>query len=658
MNKKFFAAIIALLFLFNICIQIMATGYGDFVLPVQEEHKKIDSGDYSFLLESEKNDHTGKFKDKSLVIVEVDGLLTSYIDRQVGNSALTPYLNGLTSQSTYFSNYFLSSASENVEDVPLSTLFSLYPNQKYPGLQQIKEKSVKGLQHYFNDLDYNTIAIRGDFSFENRIDFVGLGFKENLNEKFNNNREVFNKILSKIDEPGKKFIYAETLISENPTLAFKGENFVSEKDEFVAKIRTMDDVLNEFILNFKASPKFKDTILVLVGKNNVFSATESKTNAIKTMLTRDVKLGLVNCPLIFVNGMGTTKNVNTVGTVDILPTLKNLFGFENNVYPMFGKDVFSETKKNMDMTTVQFDLNSRMAIYKSIAINLTNGPNGMIVAGYNRNDLSYIDSSAYELVIKKSFKDSSLSYGLTTLDKLKEIAKNKKLLKLDADKAIMHAGGEINGLTYTNMKESLDKSYKEGKRIFEMDFLLSSEKYPVNMHSWEGFVTNFFGVTYNPKKKFSKSEFDSFKSRHGYTQMDVSKVLEWLRNHGDAKIITDVKEENLKVLKQISLMDPYILDRVIPQIYKFEEYEKVKELGFKNIVLTLYMSNYSSEQLIEFAKNNELFGITMSLKKYENGVGKSLIDSGVNVFVHTINNLEKANLLINAGVKKVYTDTL
>lgn len=658
MNKKFFATIIALFFLFNIFINAKAAGYGDFVLPVKEEHKKIDSGDYSFLLDSDKNDYTGKFKDKSLVIVEVDGLLTSYIDRQVGGSAVTPYLNRIKSESTYFSNYFLSSTSKNVGDVPLSTLYSLYPNQKYPGLMQIMGKSVKGLQSYFNDLDYNTIAIRGDFGLENRIDYVGLGFKENLNEKFNNNREVFNKILSKIDGEGKKFIYAETLVSENPTYAFKGGNFESEKDEFLAKIRAMDDALNEFILNFKASPKYKDTILVLVGKNNISDENKAKTNAIKTMLTMDVKLGLVNCPLIFVNGIGTNKNINTIGTVDILPTIKNLFRFDKNIYPMFGEDAFSEKKTNMDMTTIQLDLNNRIAIYKSVAIGLSNSETGTVVNAYNRNDLSYIDASAYDLVIKKSFKDSSLSYGLTSMNKLREIALNKKLLKIDSDKAIMHAGGEINGLTYTNMKEALDKGYKDGKRTFEMDFVLSKEKYPVNMHSWEGFVTNFFGVTYSPKKKFLKSEFDAFKSRHGYSQMDVSKVLEWLRNHADARIITDIKEENLTVLKQISLMDPYILDRVIPQIYKFEEYDKVKELGFKNIILTLYMSNYSKEQLIDFAQNHHLFGVTMSLKKYETGIGKSLIDNGIDVFVHTINNLEKANLLINEGVKKVYTDTL
>lgn len=657
MNKKFLTAVITLFFLLNIFINVKAAGYGDFVLPVTEEHKKIDSGDYSFLLDSEKNNYTGKFKDKSLVIVEVDGLLTSYIDRQAAGSALTPGLNRLVSESTYFSNYFLSSASKNVGDVVLSTLYSIYPNQKYPGLMQINGKSVKGLQHYFNDLDYNTIAIRGDFQ-NNKINYINLGFKEATDEKFNNNREVFNKILSKIDEGGKKFIYAETLSSENPTTVFKGGNFESEKNEFVAKIRTLDDVLNEFILNFKKSPKSKDTILVLVGKNSVIDSQQSKTNAIKTMLTMDVKLGLVNTPLVFVNGIGTSKNINTIGTVDILPTLKNLFDFNKNIYPMFGKDAFSSKKTDMDMTSVQFDLNNRMAIYKSVAINLTNGAEGMIINSYNRNDLSYIDHSSYDLVIKKSFKDSSLSYGLTSMDKLKEIATNKKLLKIDSEKAIMHAGGEINGMTYTNMKEALDKSYQAGKRILEMDFVLSKEKYPVNMHSWEGFVTNFFGVTYEPKKTFTKSEFDSFKSRHGYTQMDIAKVLEWLRNHPDAKIITDVKEDNLKVLKQISLMDPYNIDRVIPQIYKFEEYEKVKEFGFKNIVLTLYLSNYSAEQLIDFAKNNHLFGITMSLNKYQSGLGKKLIDEGIDVFVHTINNLEKANLLINEGVKRVYTDTL
>lgn len=659
MRKKFLTLFIALLLAVNNFIYIKAEGYGDFVNPVKKEMTRVDKGDYGFLMEHKENEMTGVYKDKSLVVLEVDGLLTSAIGRSYNNIQLSPFMTLLVSGAVYFNNYFLGSASKNPDDITLSTLYSIMPNQKYPGFKQIYNKDIKGLQNYFKNAGYTTIAQRNLEYGEEYVNYLTLGFdKVNINEK-DGNTAVLKSLQKKIEEPGKKFIYAETLPFENPMTAFKGGALEEERTLFVQKIRELDNSLKDFISNFKNSAKAKDTILLIVGKNNVYNDLANKEKTVETVLTKEKKLAEVNCPLIFVNGLQTKKYLNTIGSVDILPTLLNMFGLYENVYPMFGRDVFSKEKKDMDMATVQYDMNNRIAIYKSIAIDIKNADGGLKIDAYNRNGLGYVDASAYELVTRKSFRDSELSYGLVFLNKLKELAENKKILKLDNDKTIMHAGGELCGMTYTNMKEALDKNYSAGKRYFEMDFMLTSDGHPVNIHSWEGFVTKFYGAKYiEGETTYTKAEYDSMKSRHGYTQMDMEKTVEWFRNHKDAYLITDVKTENVKVLEKISKLAPDLKDRIIPQIYKFEEYEPVKKVGFEKIILTLYLSNYTADQLADFATSHNLYAVTMSLSKFEKGLGNRLIQIGVPIFVHTINRQNLANQILEMGARRVYTDTL
>ena len=140
--------------------------------------------------------------------------------------------------------------------------------------------------------------------------------------------------------------------------------------------------------------------------------------------------------------------------------------------------------------------------------------------------------------------------------------------------------------------------------------------------------------------------------------MDMEKTVEWFRNHKDAYLITDVKTENVKVLEKISKLAPDLKARIIPQIYKFDEYEPVKKMGFEKIILTLYLSKYTADQLADFATSHNLYAVTMSLSKFEKGLGNRLIQIGVPIFVHTINRQNLANQILKMGARRVYTDTL
>lgn len=54
----------------------------------------------------------------------------------------------------------------------------------------------------------------------------------------------------------------------------------------------------------------------------------------------------------------------------------------------------------------------------------------------------------------------------------------------DTDRIIVHALGEINGISYTNSKEALENSYQNGIRFFECDFSMTSDNWIVACHDW------------------------------------------------------------------------------------------------------------------------------------------------------------------------------
>ncbi len=60
-------------------------------------------------------------------------------------------------------------------------------------------------------------------------------------------------------------------------------------------------------------------------------------------------------------------------------------------------------------------------------------------------------------------------------------------------KRIAHAGGGINGITYTNSYEALDLNYGLGFRYFEIDFTYTTDQKLICLHDWKKAFKTVFG---------------------------------------------------------------------------------------------------------------------------------------------------------------------
>lgn len=123
---------------------------------------------------------------------------------------------------------------------------------------------------------------------------------------------------------------------------------------------------------------------------------------------------------------------------------------------------------------------------------------------------------------------------------------------------IAHAGGGLPDANLTNSREAIDLAYRNGIRLFEIDFEDRSE----------GFVIGHDG--------FEASE------------LTLPELIDWLGRHEDAMIVTDVKSDNISGLEKIRDAAGAAQSRFIPQIYSLDEYDAVVGLGFEKPIFTAY----------------------------------------------------------------------
>ena len=239
-----------------------------------------------------------------------------------------------------------------------------------------------------------------------------------------------------------------------------------------------------------------------------------------------------------------------------------------------------------------------------------------------------------------------------------EIDIKKESLSLLQKSLIAHGGGALSGDTYLNCYDAIKYYYEKGIRLFELDVEYTSDGMPVMLHSWDGFQWKYLGLDRNSVCKYD--EFKNAKMKNNYTQHDLESLSNYMiTEFQEMYWITDTKADNKKLLSNLATNYPYLVDRVIPQVYNQNEYFYAKNLGFKNIIYTLYMSEDTDEQILDFCKHNDIFAITMPLQRVlDSELSQKLSELGVYVYTHTVNDDETYKTVLLKGVKGIYTDSL
>jgi len=129
---------------------------------------------------------------------------------------------------------------------------------------------------------------------------------------------------------------------------------------------------------------------------------------------------------------------------------------------------------------------------------------------------------------------------------------------------IAHAGGEIDGIIYTNSVEALDLSYSKGCRIFELDLTLTTDDKIVAKHD---------------PPEMSEDEFMSQLIEGKYTPMNMESIILWFTNHPDAILVTDKIKDPQRIYNEFPFHD-----RLIMELFSWNAVDKAIQLGIKPMV--------------------------------------------------------------------------
>ena len=222
---------------------------------------------------------------------------------------------------------------------------------------------------------------------------------------------------------------------------------------------------------------------------------------------------------------------------------------------------------------------------------------------------------------------------------------------------IAHAGGSVAGAHLTNSLEALNANYDRGLRWFELDFLWTRSGELVAFHDWDRTYLRLFDRNDGPPG--TAREFSDLKMLGGLTPLTLESLSTWMLEHPDAYVVTDIKENNIAGLEVMRKVMPELLDRLVPQIFRPDEHEAAKSLGFDRIIYSLYRSWINPILILWFVRRADLFAVT--IRKTRIGwfnIGQRINRLGTPVYAHTVNDRDEVEALAEQGATGVYSDSL
>lgn len=222
--------------------------------------------------------------------------------------------------------------------------------------------------------------------------------------------------------------------------------------------------------------------------------------------------------------------------------------------------------------------------------------------------------------------------------------------------AIAHAlGGVEGGRTDSNSLEAFEQSYAKGFRTFEADIMLAEDGEAVLAHSareWEAYST--------------------WPELAGYTTLRFTDLCALMQKYPDIWVITDTKstdEEGIRrefeamVEAARTVGAEEALERVVVQLYHEGMYEVVEEVyPFSNYIFTLYqrwdgdMEEFAG--ICDWCEKHGVKNVTMWHYLLNEEALEVAGARGLDVYVHTVNDLSRAQALLDMGGKGIYTDSL
>lgn len=229
-------------------------------------------------------------------------------------------------------------------------------------------------------------------------------------------------------------------------------------------------------------------------------------------------------------------------------------------------------------------------------------------------------------------------------------------------------GGLPNEKRVTNSIDALEENYQKGTRIFEVDLIETSDGYIVARHDWLNYLYDMLEQTQPTAGEeciLTLEEFKNMTINKHYQPATLDDLLELMKKYPDIYLVTDTKtttaEDTIRVFEKIvssvKETDANLLSRIYPQIYNQESYHALKEVyPFENILYTVYYETAPRQEILDFSIQHGIAGIVMPDYYYTQDFVSQIAEAGIDVYVHTVNDLEAIKNYLSSSVTGIYSD--
>ena len=306
-----------------------------------------------------KNDYTGIFKDKNLVLIMVEALDLAAID-----SELTPTLYKLTQEGWYFNNYYAPKFSCTTGESEFIAETSIIPsNTVCTPFTYLNNNYSTSIFNLFNGSGYTSTSYHSwsDQYYPRTKLHKNMGstfynsekLKININNSWPSDVELMEKSYPIFSQSDKFFSFMITVSMhfsydfDNATVRknwdkVKDLDVITPMKRYLTKAIEFDESLKYLIDSLEADGQLDDTVIVLFGDHHPYNLSFDAL-AKRSSVDRHADLNEDLMPFIIYNSTTEPQVISkTASTFDIIPTLANLFDLNYDPRYYTGTDIFSE----------------------------------------------------------------------------------------------------------------------------------------------------------------------------------------------------------------------------------------------------------------------------------------------------------------------------
>lgn len=312
---------------------------------------------------TEKNEYTGLFKGKNVILITAEAFDTIGLDEK-----LTPTLYMMANNGYVFTNYYQPLYTVSTSDGEYQVLTSLIPKEGVWSLSKSsKNKMPFAYSNMFKKDGYTTYGFHNhNYKYYDRhkshpnlgMKYIGCynGLEKKMNCKHwpNSDHEMMKVTTSYYINKAHFATYYMT-VSGHLNYNFPGNNMASRNKKAVKNLKNSDAVkayvatqiefdkaMKLLLQRLKEAGKLDDTLIVITPDHYPYGLTKKQLNE-RSKINRSNKFETHHTTLIMYNPTIETKVIDrVVSSVDILPTLYNLFGLDYDSRLVMGRDIFSE----------------------------------------------------------------------------------------------------------------------------------------------------------------------------------------------------------------------------------------------------------------------------------------------------------------------------